>query len=40
VERSEVLASAILPLSFQLLLGQLRPQIRITEIGGPRQWNV
>ena len=35
---SEIIASAILPLSFQLLPAQPRPQIRITEIGGPREW--
>jgi Uma2 family endonuclease len=40
LEISEIVASAILPLSFQLLAAGPRPQIRITEIGGQRQWSV
>jgi Uma2 family endonuclease len=37
-EQGEVVASAILPLTFQLLPAQPRPQIRIAEIGGQRVW--
>jgi Uma2 family endonuclease len=40
VENGDVVASAIVPLSFQLLAAPGRPQIRITEIGGQREWNV
>jgi hypothetical protein len=40
LERSDVIASAALPLSFQILPAQPRPQIRIVEIGGQRKWNV
>ncbi|MGO9109411.1 MAG: Uma2 family endonuclease [Thermoguttaceae bacterium] len=40
LERSEVIASAIVPLSFQLLPAQPRPQVCIVEIGGQRQWTV
>jgi Uma2 family endonuclease len=40
VEKSELVASAVLPLSFQLLPAQPRPQIRIAETGGPREWSV
>ena len=40
VEKSDVIASAIVPLSFQLLPAEPRPQIRILEIGGPRAWSV
>ncbi|MGA2257299.1 MAG: Uma2 family endonuclease [Thermoguttaceae bacterium] len=36
--QSELVASAILPLSFQLLPAQPKPQIRIAETGGPREW--
>ena len=38
VSLSDVLASAVLPLSFQLLAAQPRPEIRIAEIGGLRTW--
>ena len=40
LEKREVVASTVLPLSFQLLPAQPRPQIRITEIGGQREWSV
>jgi Uma2 family endonuclease len=39
-EQGDVVASAILPLTFQLLPAQPRPQIRIVEIGGQRKWTL
>jgi Uma2 family endonuclease len=39
-ETSDILASAVLPLSFQLLPAEPRPQIRIVELGGPRDWTL
>lgn len=39
LEKSDVIASAIVPLRFQLLPAQPSPQIRITEIGGQREWS-
>jgi Uma2 family endonuclease len=38
VSQSAVIASAVLPLSFQLFPAQPRPEIRIAEIGGVRSW--
>jgi hypothetical protein len=38
VERNEVVASAVLPVSFQLLPAQPRPEIRIAEVAGVRNW--
>ncbi len=38
VSQSDVIASAVLPLSFQLFPAQPRPEIRIAEIGGVRTW--
>ncbi len=38
VPQSDVIASAVLPLSFQLFPAQSRPEIRMAEIGGPRTW--
>ena len=38
VPQSDVIASAVLPLSFQLFPAQPRPEIRIAEIGGLRTW--
>jgi Uma2 family endonuclease len=37
-EHSEVIASAVLPISFQLLSAAPRPEIRMAEIGGARTW--
>jgi Uma2 family endonuclease len=39
-ERSDVVVSEVLPLSFQLLPAGARPEIRIAEVGGERQWTV
>ncbi len=38
VSQCDVIASAVLPLSFQLFPAQPRPEIRIAEIGGVRTW--
>ncbi len=38
VAQSDVIASAVLPLSFQLFPAPPRPEIRIAEIGGVRTW--
>jgi Uma2 family endonuclease len=38
VSQSDVIASSVLPLSFQLFSAQPRPEIRIAEIGGARTW--
>ena len=38
VSQSDVVASVVLPLSFQLFPAQPRPEIRIAEIGGVRTW--
>lgn len=40
LETSEVIASAIVPLRFQLLAARPRPQIRILESNGQREWSV
>ncbi len=40
LEDSEVIASSILPLSFQILTARPRPQIHIMEIDGQREWSV
>jgi Uma2 family endonuclease len=40
LKESDVIASAVLPLGFQILTASPRPQIRIMEIGGPREWSV
>jgi Uma2 family endonuclease len=37
---SAVITSAVVPLSFQLLAAEPRPQIHIVEIGGERDWYV
>lgn len=39
-DAAEVLASATVPLTFQLLLGVPRPQIRVTHVNSGRQWMV
>ncbi len=39
VTLSEVFASNVLPISFQLLPAEPRPEIRIAEIGGARSWS-
>jgi len=39
-DAGEVLASATVPLTFQLLLGVPRPQIRVTHVNSGRQWMV
>ena len=38
VERSEVIVSAVLPVRFQLLPAEPRPEIQMAEIGGERSW--
>jgi Uma2 family endonuclease len=38
VSQGDAIASAVLPLSFQLVPAQPRPEIRIAEIGGVRTW--
>ncbi len=40
VEKSEIIASVVVPLSFQLLPAQPRPEIRIVEIGSTRDWTL
>ncbi len=35
---SESFASEVLPLSFQLLPAEPRPEIRLAEVGGTRKW--
>ena len=37
-QRRAVIASAVLPVSFQLLPAQPRPEIRIAEVAGVRHW--
>jgi Uma2 family endonuclease len=37
-QQSDVIASAVLPVSFQLLPAQPRPEIRIAELAGVRNW--
>ncbi len=37
-QRNDVIASAVLPVSFQLLPAQPRPEIRIAEVTGVRNW--
>ncbi len=39
LEKSELVASTVLPLNFQLLPAEPRPQIRITEANGRREWS-
>ncbi|MEI8376355.1 MAG: hypothetical protein WCJ35_26355, partial [Planctomycetota bacterium] len=39
LEDGAIVTSTVVPLSFQLLPAQPRPQIRITEIGGQRRWS-
>jgi Uma2 family endonuclease len=38
VEHGDALASTVLPVSFQLIPAQPRPEIRIMEVGGTRTW--
>lgn len=38
LQQSEVIASEVLPLSFQLVPAEPRPEIRIAEVGGTRSW--
>jgi len=40
LEEEAIVASTIVPLSFQLQAAKPRPQIRVAEMGGQRQWNV
>jgi Uma2 family endonuclease len=40
LETSEVLASAVLPLTFRLLPGKPRPRIEVARIGGDQRWLV
>jgi Uma2 family endonuclease len=40
VRDGEIIASAVVPLRFQLLPAQPRPQIRITDVGSGREWSV
>jgi len=37
-QRSGIIASAVLPLQFQLLPAEPRPEIQISEVGGTRHW--
>lgn len=40
VDAGEVLASAAVPLTFQLVSGDPRPQIKVTHVEGGREWMV
>jgi Uma2 family endonuclease len=39
-ETSKVIASTALPLTFQLLPAEPRPEVRVTETGGARSWSM
>jgi Uma2 family endonuclease len=38
IQQSDVFDSAVLPVSFQLVAAQSRPEIHIAELGGSRKW--
>jgi Uma2 family endonuclease len=40
IEQPDVLASAVLPLTFRLVPGDTRPQIEVTKTDGAERWMV